>query len=306
MEALKLAFETVIVGVLALPWLAFELDMFFRPKNGGKHQGWSLWSFLKGEVGKTGMVIPSPVASVLLFVVAYFVGVVVTRASGDFFNDELPSPAPTEDHIRTAAYCDLADTLENEAGMTQLSRKAMETKTNGLKITEVKCGANKEAEQAIKRLFHLREGAVLLEGGERTDRLNQLHSQILVLRGAAFNGLLTFMLCLFGLCARSSRPRVWLVIPLTIVGFGFGFLFYHTHGLDDPPFMEFTCVVLGLAGGYVLWKGAPEGKYVAGSLLSLLAFVISFLGWWWTEVLYDQQVMYAYYAASHKLLSFAP
>jgi len=67
MEALKLAFETVIVGVLALPWLAFVLDMFFRPKNGGKRQGWSLWSFLKGEVGKTGMAIPSPVASVLLF-----------------------------------------------------------------------------------------------------------------------------------------------------------------------------------------------------------------------------------------------
>jgi hypothetical protein len=87
---------------------------------------------------------------------------------------------------------------------------------------------------------------------------------------------------------------------------GLRFWSSHTHGLYDPPFMEFTCVVLGLAGGYVWWKGAPEGKYVAGSLLSLLAFVVSFLGWWWTEVLYDQQVMYSYYAASHKLLSFAP
>jgi hypothetical protein len=59
------------------------------------------------------------------------------------------------------------------------------------------------------------------------------------------------MLCLFGLCARSSRRLVRLVIPLTTVGLGVGFLFSHTHGLDDPPFMEFTCVVLGLAGVYV-------------------------------------------------------
>jgi hypothetical protein len=175
------------------------------------------------------------------------------------------------------------------------------------KTAEVECRRkSKEDEDAIQRRFYLWEGALLLEGGERTDRFNQLHSQILVLRGAAFNGLLTFMLCLFGLCARSCRRLVWLVIPLTTAGLGFGFLFSHIHGLDDPPFMEFTCVVLGLAGGYVWWKGAPEGKYVAGSLLSLLAFVVSFLGWWWTEVLYDQQVMYSYYAASHKLLSFAP
>jgi len=228
---------------------------------------------------------------------------VVTRASGDFFNDELPRPAPTEDHIRTAAYCDLAPTLQNEAGMTQLSRIAIETKTQGSKTTEVEC---EKSEEAIQRLFYLWEAALLLEGGERTDRLNQLHSQILVLRGAAFNGLLTFMLCLFGLCARSCCRLVWLVIPLTIAGLGLRFWSSHTHGLYDPPFMEFTCVVLGLAGGYVWWKGAPEGKYVAGSLLSLLAFVVSFLGWWWTEVLYDQQVIYSYYAASHKLLSFAP
>ena len=42
MEALKLAFDTAIVGVLALPWLAFVLDLFFRPRDGGKDQGWSL------------------------------------------------------------------------------------------------------------------------------------------------------------------------------------------------------------------------------------------------------------------------
>ena len=68
--------------------------------------------------------------------------------------------------------------------------------------------------------------------------------------------------------------------------------------------MEFTCVVLGLAGGYVLWKGAPEGRYALGCLLSSLAFFISFLGWWWSELLYDQQVFYSFYAQSQNLLHF--
>lgn len=294
MEALKLAFETVIVGALALPWLAFVLGMFFRPRDAGKDQAWFLWSFLKGETDKLDIKIPPAVASVLLFVAAYFVGVVVTRASGDFFNDRMPVLLPTEDNIRTAAYCDLAHTVESEAGTTELSQKAM-----GTKPTE--CGKSEEARKAIQRLFYLRESALLLEAGNNTDRLSQLHSQILVLRGAAFNGLLTFMLCLFGLGGRSSR-LVWWVFPLTTAGLGFLFFAFHTHGLADPPFMELTCVVLGLAGGYVLWKGAPEGRYALGCLLSSLAFSISFLGWWWSELLYDQQVFYSFYAQSQNLL----
>lgn len=294
MEALKLAFETVLVGVLALPWLAFVLDLFFRPRHIGKDEGWSLWSFLKGEIDKMGVAIPSAVASVLLFAAAYFVGVVVTRASGDFFNDKMPRVVPTEDNIRRAVYCDLTDTVESEAGMTELSRKA---------TTE--CGKREKDETAIQRLFYLREDAVLLESGVNTDRLNQLHSQILVLRGAAFNALLTFMLCVFGLGGSSNHRLVWWVIPLAAVGLGFGFWHAHHHPLNDPPFMEFTWVVLGLVGGYVLWKGVPEGKFYAGSLLSLLAFSIAFLGWWWSELLYDQQVFYSFYAQSQNLLHLA-
>lgn len=222
MEALKLAFDTVIVGALALPWLAFILDLALRPRNVGKYQVWSLWSFLKGKAVKMGITIPSAVAGVLLFVAAYFVGVVVTRASGDFFNDEMPRPLPTEDHIRTAAYCDLTYIVEDKDGITKLIDEAKRRppapapkaeKTATEKTTADPCGETKEAEKAIQRLFQVQEAALLLEGGDKTDRLNQLHSQILVLRGAAFNGLLTFMLCLFGLGGSSKGNRmVWSAI----------------------------------------------------------------------------------------------
>jgi hypothetical protein len=320
MEALKLAFETVIVGALALPWLFFVLDLFFIPKNDDNDQGWPPWSSVKAKMGEFTSAVPlSAVAGVLLFVAAYFVGVVVTRASGDFFNDELPGWAPTEDNIRSAAYCELASkaapllyvksksgAIESEAGLTELSRTAMGVPKSEYRREPSECGNNEEAKKAIQRLFYVREGALLLEGGDKTDRLNQLHSQILVLRGAAFNALLTFMLCLFGLGGRPSLRDVWWAIPLIPAGFGFWFLHIHAHPLTDPPLMEIILIVLGLVGGYALWKGAPEGKYVVGSLLlSLLALVIAFLGWWWSELLYDQQVFYSFYAQSQHLLDLA-
>jgi hypothetical protein len=60
-----------------------------------------------------------------------------------------------------------------------------------------------------------------------------------VVRIWQLNGLLTFMLCLFGLGGGSSHRLVWWVIPLTAVGLGFGVLLVHHHGLNDPlkPFL---------------------------------------------------------------------
>jgi hypothetical protein len=300
MEALKLAFETVIVGALALPWLAFVLDLFFRPMNGNKNPSWNLWSFIKGETGKIGMELPA-VASVFLFVAAYSMGVVVIRASGDFFNDEAPGNWPTEDHILKAAYCELAPSVAGEAWMTELYGQSIGKETEEAKTS--KCGESLGAKEAIKRVFNLQESALLLEGGDKNDRLNQLHSQILVLRGAAFNALLTLALCVSGLLGRLSYRRVCgVLLMIAALSFGVWILADHGHGLDDPPFMEVTCMLLGLAGGYVCWKGAPKGEYGAGLTLSVLAFVVAFLGWWWSELLYDREVFYSFYAESHHLL----
>jgi hypothetical protein len=235
----------------------------------------------------------------LLFVAAYFVGVAVTRASGDFFNDEMPYFVPTEDNIRTAAYCDLADTVARESGITELVKK-----TTG--NTGHDCGKGRAAKRAIQQLFNIQEDSILLEGSDKTDRLNQLHSQILVLRGAAFNGLLTFLLlCAFGLSHSSGRRQLWWIIPMVTGGVVIAFLVYHTHGLTDPPFMELVWVVVGLAGGYVWWKGAPDARYAAGSLMSFLAFIVAFMGWWWSELIYDQQVFYSFYAQNQNLLNLA-
>jgi hypothetical protein len=82
--------------------------------------------------------------------------------------------------------------------------------------------------------------------------------------------------------------------------------------------MEFTLIVLAVSGGYVLWKGTPMDKAVRAAegmtkerrvnakcgtgflLLSLLFTATAFFGWWTTEVMYDQQVVYSNYALTQK------
>jgi hypothetical protein len=42
MEAVKLAFDTIIVGALALPWLILIIDVFLRPKGSENVSIWEL------------------------------------------------------------------------------------------------------------------------------------------------------------------------------------------------------------------------------------------------------------------------
>jgi hypothetical protein len=112
---------------------------------------------------------------------------------------------------------------------------------------------------------------------------------------------------LFGWFAkqRAVVRRGALVLPALLLVGTFYALYQHSrHGeINEPPFMEFTLLILAAAGGYTLWKGAPERRWFGtGFLLSFLFFGMAFFGWWWTEVLYNQQVNYSFYVDSHNLL----
>jgi hypothetical protein len=177
--------------------------------------------------------------------------------------------------------------------------------------------------------FKVQEAKVLLQGTENTERVRQFHDQIMVLRGAAFNGLVAFSLCLFWWIAQ-FRSRAWaLAAPLLYFLPGVIALCNHIlgRGASEPPYMEFTLIVLAVAGWYVMWprqqkekggdsqpgktsvdtqtgeKGADslgaqkERQRILGYLL-LAAFLTltASLGWWSTQVLYDRQVIYSYKA----------
>jgi hypothetical protein len=124
---------------------------------------------------------------------------------------------PTEDNIRTDVYCDpvvreLARAGGQDGMTTDGCQKAAGVKTWRLwrsgkveKRSDLYCDKCKysidiidrgEAERArkdIQRTFY-RQEAALLAPSDNSDRLNQWHSQNLLLRGAAFDGVIAALL----------------------------------------------------------------------------------------------------------------
>ena len=169
------------------------------------------------------------------------------------------------------------------------------------------CKYSDDTMDETKRIFQLQESALLLEGQDKTGRLRQLHDQITVLEGTAFNAMIASALCLFGWLAkkRAAVRREALVLLALVALLTLYALYQHLHRSEanDPPFMEFTSLILAAAGGYTLWKGTPARWWFGtGFLLSFSLFGMAFFGWWWTEVMYNQQVNYSFYVNTHNLL----
>jgi hypothetical protein len=172
---------------------------------------------------------------------------------------------------------------------------------------------NKQQDLA-RDIFYAKEAAVLLQGTDPTERIRQFHDQIMVLRGAAFGGLVAFSLCLFWWSAQSLPGLGWAVsLFYALVGFIASFHHLSETPLTDPPYMEFTWLVLAAAGCYILWRHTRKGKRgrdkpgahngpkpISLSYIVLAAFltIAASLGWWATQVLYDQQVIFSYQAMS--------
>jgi hypothetical protein len=263
------------------------------------------------------------VAAVLLAATAYLLGAGVSRVAEDFFDDEDSPVKLTESHIRASVYC-------NEHERRVLSTKdisVIPNTVNGngtLSCTEWQSGRDKEGatREQVEQIFHLHESALLLAGEEKVSTLRYLHQQIMVLRGSAFDGLITCVLCWFGWCATKGpwSRRVLALLPFGLVVYAVNSLIKHllirplqhpNTVFDDPPLMELTWLAIGVVGCcLLLWKGAqpvwkgaqPARPYLALFSLAALLAVLAYAGWWRTEILYDRLVINTYYAQSHNLL----
>jgi len=379
MGALTIAFDTIIVGALALPWVLLVVHLFFFEGEKSvlewlKEQNWG------GNQGQAA------VAGIILFAMAYTLGSAVSRMAQDFFNDDdlhvprLLRMAMTEDRIIASVYCDL------DRG--RLLRGATENATLAERINAFEClksnhrgndgncpadaGANQQAANqqpesqqpancpaksstaqvsaspaapqpeplcvrilsarghymdderhddetrlihTARDIFSVQENGLLLKGQDATLRLHQLHDQIMVLRGATFDGLLAFSFCLFawGVAVRGEKPRSLLRFALALVPGVFLFLaaeaFYHHYqerAIGDPPYMEYSLFIIGAAGAWLLWRPRRlssgtenQGRmrsWTCGALSLIFAVLVvaGILGWWSTEVLYSEQVVYSY------------
>jgi len=328
MGSFSIAFDTVVVGALALPWIFLVIHLFF-PENESRISSLVDWVNKQNQPA---------VAGLLLFAMAYPLGSVVSRIAQDCFDDDdlyveamgrvfRAGVTMTQTSILTHVYCQekdqglisqtLIDSLSNKPGQSETIDSPCEYKGQWL-IPRTHQRLS-QSEGLAGDVFHVQEGALLLQGTDKNERLRQFHDERMVLRGAAFDGLVAFSLCLFWWNAdRKSRLRYALPIVYLVPGV----VALHNHLLieraaSNPPLLEFTLLVLALAGWYLLWQGRLERKHVPGEqgarserghvkpaylILALFLTVTAFLGWQATEALYDQQVIYS----SYKVLSESP
>jgi len=310
MDALKIALETVFVGVLALPWLALAAELFFP--------GFSLWK-MSGPKGWLATVqavksetVGYAVVGVLSVAMVYTLGAALSRLAQDFFNDDdLPLHLPTEDQIRASVYC--------EHGGLRLAKIGVPVLDNSDPCPNLRQGfrwlRGKDESLTIDwahEVFSLQETALLLQGEDKVSRLRLLHQQLNVLRGAAFDGLITCALCLFSWNMKQSwGPWRW-VLPIGLLVYVLYALFWNHLRLfrhpnsfhlefDDPPFMEFTLLLLGAGGCYVVWKDVTGSWPHGTGWVSLLFAALAYSGWYWSEILYDRLVIHSFYAGQHLL-----
>jgi hypothetical protein len=328
MGAFSIAFDTIIVGSLALTWVLLVIHLFFSDKelSIGKLLDW---------VGKQNQ---PAVAGVLLFALAYSLGSAVSRIAQDFFDDDdlhfrvshyLFRVGVTESSIRTDVSChtlphatatpkpgdpiaEKRETFkENNPDCVYTGRWVIRETIDPATNQQITAKWISEQEDGAEEIFRFQEATVLLQGTDSTERLRQFHDQIMVLRGAAFDGMLAFSLCLFWWSAKFQSWLRWAVLlPYLFPGAVTTWNHFKGHP-NGPPYMEFTLLTLAAAGWYLLWKRRPKKQNLDGEpptpkgageirfaylLLSLFLTVSAVLGWWATQVLYDEQVIYSYQA----------
>ena len=142
----------------------------------------------------------------------------MARLGQDFFDDHDVPLSVTESSIRVSVYCD-----ELQAGLVQAAVPFQDKSKNYSSITpdwfSGVCQADgSSARDRVRQIFQIQESTLLLAGTDKTSRLRLLHQQIMVLRGAPFDGLLACMLFLLGWnLERQSWGRARYLFPLGII-----------------------------------------------------------------------------------------
>ncbi len=325
MDALKFAFEILIVGALALPWLAMLIRAFSPVSAGGdsEHQFDSLRLSLS--------VIPADarptVSLALLVATGYLLGSAVSRVSRSVFNDELLMNFPTEDKIRAEVYYNEYCT-ERLLGDLSFPEIVLHTSSN---IPEALCARDdgvakpKDNERLLRlrkwgmarlipdpfsrrveEIFSLQEGKLLLSGEDKVARLKQYYDQITVLRGASLNGAILFFLSVFGVLGGLRARWRWtrllnaatFVPGLLITLYAAYSLWFHSREkldvlFSEPPLAELVFLLLGVIGLFIVARARYAPYYLPTAAVAAVLAIISFGGWWWTEVMYDLQVIHS-------------
>lgn len=302
MDAFKFAFETTIVGLLSLPWLALLIAMFYQP----------LQLFNRIQRGST--VLESATFGVLTLAIAYSMGSAISPLAAQLLDDQdLPIPYKSR-KIKADLYLKTLDLLKLNTLLntsdTPISRAAA-------KILDCSpspaCSKSKEFWEASDNLFTLQEEVVLGDGTDKTERIVRLHEQVVVLRGAVFNVGVFVVLCWFAYFSRLrsetmhvvlSNPiavlktvvAISLTIFLIFVAANYGELDVRRHDVTDPPIMELGLLILGGLGISAELIGVVKRPPAVALVVGLILIPVVYGAWAWTEVLYSRSLISAFLA----------
>ncbi|MFZ0746866.1 MAG: hypothetical protein WAM85_20850 [Terracidiphilus sp.] len=298
-EALKFAFEILVVGALALPWLMVLHRMFPGDPASGIH-------FDMSFVPKSAQ---TAVIAAVVIAFGYLLGSVISRISRDIFNDELFGKLPTENRIRETVYRQEYCTEHVMLNLTlPFKPNPAFLHTFGFCPGTIPSDTPARFQARVLDLFRLQEGALLLQGQDKVERLKQYFDQINILRGAALNGLILFTLCLFGSCGTlrarwAHRPvmKALTFLPAgAIAAYGLYSLIVN-HVMDssgsiysDPPLAETVLLLLGAGGMLVVSKAKEAASYFRTCVVAAILTIMSFGAWWWTEIMYDIQIIHSH------------
>jgi hypothetical protein len=292
MEAFKLAFETVLVGALALPWLALMM-VLVNPK-------------ISRTIGHLTKLVPKecmpPLVGVVAFSLAYLLGSAISPVAREFLNDIDAIGFPTEDKIQTLI-------MERPEGGQVLSSGV--PKRGNLAVLRDTL-PDRRSLLAANATFRQQETTVLLQGAEASERINRLHERLTVLTGATFSGFVLVLLCVFAWCGsyrgqaqgalhsslrlRAVQFATYLPCLATIL-WGVVALSrdWKKHDIDDPPIMELVLLILGFFGLCITAsKTVALPALRGGMLFASFLTILSCGGYLSTEPSYVHEVLDSY------------
>jgi len=329
MDVFKLAFETTIVGLLAFLWLGMAVDLVYPPffakivpATRGDHGNDTLLGVgilsLAYCIGSAIVPISSQLVNDEHWPVPEDSIRCLVLEDQDFQlrhigQIDLLKPYEPGDEFEVC-HGAFWERFRKKNEMTNRRVMTWDTIREGIRKTREHKGRNLEEQEktddqikldAILTKFQLIETRIMSQGSEKTERLRQLHERIVVLRGAIFSGLCFFLICLFGSIAPRNgnsfpwKRRVWgtlLAIVLTTFSAVNGLEDLTRFKISDIPALEGLLGVITLFGGFVVYYGVKERPYLGRRIVLVAGFfaALSYGGWMWSEVIYDQQVITSY------------
>jgi hypothetical protein len=301
MEALKFAFETTIVGLLALPWLALTLTFFLSRSQIQITKPKQEDNLLSKLFEPTGL-------SIAVLTLAYFMGSAILPISTQLLDDQ-DMPIRKIREIRA----DLDDAhigwfgaeSSLNAGNTPLSYAVAQFR----KFCQEPTPVSSQPEQALpleKRLishkwwrstdyqwkcwekatdlFLIQQQLVLQERTEMSDRISRLYEQVIVLRGAVLNAFIFVSLSWFAYFSHEPHESIRAAGSHLVMLFGatISLRAFRSHWL--PLFK--ALMLLGLVGLLMfvsITVGKPDvfGHDVRDPpIMESVLFVLGLIGIW--------------------------